>query len=90
MLNFSNPSRSYDELTHGIRFWGYDKAFEISFLIEEQALAQIDSTMQADEAGSLQSFDTNLDHIHEVASRVYAKRRRESYIYAYTLTKSDC
>ena len=33
-LNFSNPSRSYDETGSGVRFWGYDGALEVAFFIE--------------------------------------------------------
>ena len=40
-LNFPNPSRSYDETGHGVRFWGYDQTFEISFFVEEGALSKI-------------------------------------------------
>lgn len=90
VLNFSNPSRSYDETRHGVLFWGYDQTFEISFFIEADALAKIGSTTLEEEELRLQSFDANRERIHEVATSVYSKRRKDSYIFSYTLTCADC
>ena len=33
-VNFPNPSRSFDATSNNVRFWGYDRSIEISFLIE--------------------------------------------------------
>jgi len=90
MLNFSNPSRNYDEAGRGVRFWGYDRTFEISFFVEEDALTSISPGTMTTEAGLLETFDENLERIREVAGTIYARRRKGAYIYAYTLTKSDC
>jgi len=90
VLNFSNPSRSYDESRQGVAFWGYDQTFELSFFIEVEGLAEIGSNSLVDEAAYLQTFDGNRDRIHEIATRAYAKHRKGPRIFSYTLTKSDC
>lgn len=89
MLNFPNPSRSYDVTKHGVRFWGYDQTFEISFFVEENALSKINPEMTEDEVGFLNTFDVNRDRMREVASNIYSRRRKASYIFSYTLTDSD-
>jgi hypothetical protein len=88
-LNFPNPSRSYDDTEHGVRFWGYDKTFEISFFVEDGALSKVNPETSADEVGFLDTFDVNRDRICKVAGSIYSRRRKASYIYSYTLTESD-
>lgn len=46
-IDFPNQSRSYDGKRHGVRFWGHDSAREVSFLVEEAALAHIDQPHHA-------------------------------------------
>jgi Protein of unknown function (DUF1488) len=84
-LNFSNPSRSYDETRNRIRFWGYDGALEVTFFVEEGAFKQITPGTRQSEAALLTAFDHNRDRILKVASKVYSRGRRSSY----TLTASD-
>ena len=67
-LNFSNPSRSYDETGSGVRFWGYDGALEVAFFIEEGAFKRISPGTRQNEAGLMTAFDRNRDQILEVAS----------------------
>ena len=88
-LSFPNPSRSYDETVHGVRFWGYDRTFEISFFIDENALSKINPETKADEAGLLNTFDVNRDRIQEAAGVVYSHRRKASYVFSYSLKASD-
>jgi len=88
-IRFPNPSRSYDEAGHGVHFWGYDKTFEILFFMQDEALATFDPEAQTNEAALLNAFDLNLARIREVAGNVYARRRKASYIYSYTLTGAD-
>ena len=88
-LNFPNPSRSYDETIRGVRFWGYDQTFEVAFFIEDGALLKIDSKTKADEAGFLHTFDDNLERIHQMANTLYARRRKASHIFSFSLGKSD-
>ena len=84
-LNFSNPSRSYDETRTCVRFWGYDGALEITFFMEEDALKRISPGTRQSEAAFLTAFDRNREHILEVASKVYSRGRKGSY----TLIASD-
>jgi hypothetical protein len=88
-LQFPNPSRSYDETTHGVRFWGYDRTFEIEFFIENGALLKINTKTNSDEAGCLHTFDVNLERIHEMAKKLYVRRRKASYTFSFSLGKSD-
>ena len=88
-LSFPNPSRSYDGTKHGVRFWGYDKALEVSFFIEEHALSKVSPEAQADEVGLLNVFDANRDRICAVAAGIYSRRRKALHIFSYTLTDSD-
>jgi hypothetical protein len=41
-LSLSKPSRSYDGVRHGVWFWGYDKAREITFFVEDRNEASKD------------------------------------------------
>ena len=88
-LTFPNPSRSYDETVHGVRFWGYDRTFEISFFVEANAFSKINPETIRDEAGFLSTFDINLNRIHEVAGDAYSRRPKGSYVFSYILTDSD-
>ena len=89
VLIFPNPSRSYDDAGHGVRFWGYDETIEVSFFLEAAALSKFSPETSADEVGLLDTFDANRDRICKVAGNIYARRRRASYVFAYTLTESD-
>jgi Protein of unknown function (DUF1488) len=84
-LNFSNPSRSYDETRSRVRFWGYDGALEVAFFMEDDAFKRISPGTRQDEAALLTAFDRNRDQILKVASKVYSRDRQGSY----TLTASD-
>ena len=88
-LSFPNPSRSYDETVHGVRFWGYDQTFEISFFVDASAFSKLDPETSADEAGFLNTFDVHRNQIREAASNVYSRRRKGSYVFSYTLTNFD-
>jgi hypothetical protein len=89
VLNFPNPSRSYDETGHGVRFWGYDQTLEVSFFVEAGALSKVRPDTTETEAGFLNTFDVNRDRICKVASNIYSRSRKASYIFSYTLTSSD-
>lgn len=84
-LNFPNHSRTYDQRGGRVRFWGHDGAFEICFFIEQGALAHITPDAKRDEGGFLQAFDRNRGRILAVASKLYSRRRCDSY----TLLTSD-
>jgi len=73
-IEFPNQSRSYDARRHCVRFWGHDNAREVSFLVGEDALCQVDRRTSRDEAGLMNAFDSNRERIFDVARRVYSKR----------------
>jgi hypothetical protein len=79
MLNFPNASRSYDATRHCVRFWGHDGALEVSFFVEEEAVFRIAPATRHNEAGILESFDSNRDQILKVARKIYSGQRQGSY-----------
>lgn len=84
-IDFPNHSRSYDSKRHCVRFWGYDAACEVAFLVEEDALCQFDRKTPRDEEGLLSAFDGNRERILGAARKVYSKRGSGFY----TLAASD-
>jgi hypothetical protein len=78
-LSFPNPSRSYDGTRHGVWFWGYDNAREITFLVEDRVLMNFDSALGSDEAGVLASFDRHRNEILKIAMALYAEGRQTLY-----------
>ncbi|NIA69786.1 DUF1488 domain-containing protein [Pelagibius litoralis] len=74
-LNFPNESRSYDARRNVIRFWGYDSALEVSFLVEVNALSKPDPLAGDLEAVYLEAFDAARDRIYDTARKVYARTR---------------
>ena len=85
-LSFPNPSRSFDASRNRVRFWGYDQALEISFLLEEDALKKLCPDMNHAEAGFLDAFDAVRTRIHEAADRVYVCSGRRSHVYCLAAT----
>ena len=88
-LNFPNPSRSYDEVSHVIRFWGYDLAIEISFFIDQSALSKIRPETKLTETEMLNTFDLHRDQICEAANNIYSRRGDNPHTFSYTLTSSN-
>jgi len=80
-LSFPNPSRSFDASKSRVCFWGYDRAIEVSFFVEADALKQLCPEMSNLETGFLQAFDTARDRIYEVANKVYMHDSKSSYSY---------
>ncbi len=87
VLNFPNESRSFDAAKNRVRFWGYDRAMEISFFIEADALQMLSASKPADEAGYLKTFDAALEVIHTAADNVY--RRGPKGSYSFVLSAAD-
>ena len=73
-IDFPNQSRSYDAKHHCVRFWGHDDAREVSFLVAEDALTQIDRTTPRTEDEFLIAFDSNRDRIFKAARKAYSPR----------------
>jgi len=81
MLNFPNPSRSFDASKNRVMFWGYDKTIEISFFVELDALQRLCPDMTGVEAGFLQAFDSARTRIYEVANKIYGSGTKHSLSY---------
>jgi hypothetical protein len=77
-LNFTNESRSYDFTRRAIRFWGYERASEISFFVTEEALQKLMSDA-GDESAYLKAFDAYRERIRKAAAAVYRRGPRGSY-----------
>lgn len=56
-LNFPNPSRSFDAAKHCVWFWGYDNAREVTFLVNDAVLANLELAMGSAEPEVLAAFD---------------------------------
>ena len=81
-LHFPNASRVYDATRRAVRFWGHENVIEFPFFVTADALKRVQPDMRLDEAGLLRAFDLNCDAIHKIATKVYARERRGSYVLA--------
>ncbi|MFC1685189.1 DUF1488 domain-containing protein [Pseudomonadota bacterium] len=88
-LHFPNPSRSFDESSSRVLFWGYDQAIEVSFFLETSALKRLCPEMSNFEAEFLKAFDTVRERIYEVADKVYGRGGGGKGTYAYVLAAED-
>ena len=88
-LHFPNPSRSFDENSHRVLFWGYHDTIEVSFFVEENALKRLCPEMNNVEASYLKAFDTSRDKIYEVADKIYVRGGGGKGTYAYILAAED-
>lgn len=84
-LEFPNTCRSYDATRHSVHFWGYDGVFEILFHVTYDVLCVIAPDAGDDEAGILESFDSNRSRIIRAAAKAYLRGRQGSY----SLAESD-
>jgi hypothetical protein len=87
MMDFPNPSRSFDETRNCICFWGYDKSIEVSFYLDVCALQKLSRGGSEREADYLAAFDTASNQIHKVAARIHGKRGGS--VYSHKLTEDD-
>ena len=88
-LAFPNPCRSFDESGNRVRFWGYDRAIEVSFFVEAAALKRLSPGVGSPETGYLEAFDEARSRIHEVADEVYGRGVHGKGSYAYVLSVAD-
>ena len=88
-LHFPNPSRSFDEKSSRIMFWGYDRTIEVSFLLEAAVLKRLYPDMNSTETELLKAFDTARERICEVADKVYEHGGGGKGTYAYVLAAGD-
>jgi hypothetical protein len=78
-LEFSNRSRTFDEVRDAVRFIGDDGMFEVPFFVETAALVRPGRT-QLSERDFLTAFDSAHSSIHDVAREAYSHGRRTSYL----------
>src|ERR1044072_5053428 len=58
-LTFPNRSRAFDATRRAVRFWGHDRAMEVSFFVTEDALRRVVPDIGSNEAGFLAAVDCN-------------------------------
>lgn len=88
-LTFPNPSRSFDEGGNRIRFWGYDRAIEVSFFVEAAALKRLCPGVGSPETGYMDAFDEAQSRIYEVADELYQRGGKGKGVYTYVLSVAD-
>jgi hypothetical protein len=76
-LSFPNPSRSYDESRHRVRFVGHDGLAQIRFFVPVSILAGDLIAQMPTETDYLSAFDGMRKSIFEVARKAYESRRRD-------------
>jgi len=78
-ISFPNSSRSYDETRRAVRFWGYDRSMESSFVIMADALKQMQPNLRYDSTDILHAFDVNRERIYAIAAKLYSRGRKGYY-----------
>jgi hypothetical protein len=76
-LSFPNPSRSYDESRHSVRFVGHDGLTQIRFFLPVSILADDLIARMPTETDYLSAFDGKRKDIFEVARKAYESRRKD-------------
>lgn len=85
-LEFPNRSRSFETPENRIRFWGYDSAIEVTLFIEKATLIKISPDTGSTENALLDTFDSAVERIHQVARKTY---KRRDQLYVYVLSADD-
>lgn len=83
-LGFPNRIRSYDSHNRRVRFWGHDRAIEIAFFLNEDALLVLAPEMPNGESAVLKAFDANWSRITQAAARAYGRNHMHAHILATT------
>ncbi|ALE56606.1 MULTISPECIES: DUF1488 family protein [Paraburkholderia] len=79
VLKFPNPSRSYDAARHCVCFWGYDDSREITFMIDDAMLRNLQPGVGSDERSLLGAFDEFREKVLEIANRQYVGGPQNRY-----------
>jgi hypothetical protein len=79
MLNFPNQSRVFDYTRRAVRFWRSRQRDGWSFFVIEDALKQLQPSVEPNEESVLLAFDTHRAAIQSAAMRAYERKRRGSY-----------
>ena len=66
-ISFPNPSRSYDATRQAVRFWGYDRSMESSFIVKADVLKHIQPDLRFDPVELLRAFDIHRERIYAIA-----------------------
>ena len=77
-LSFPNPTRSYNERKHCVRFFGHDGTKEVAFSVDVDAFSKT-SRSSGDEAAFLAAFDAVRIKIQSVAREAYSHGRMLYY-----------
>ncbi|MFM0441478.1 DUF1488 domain-containing protein [Paraburkholderia strydomiana] len=79
VLNFPNPSRSYDASRHCVCFWGYDNSREITFMVDDAMLRNLQPGLGTDERSVLGAFDEFREKVLEIANKQYVAGPQNRY-----------
>jgi hypothetical protein len=79
VLQFPNPSRSYDASRHCVCFWGYDNSREITFMLDDTVLRRLQPGVGSDERSMLGVFDELREKVLEIAQSQYVGGSRNRY-----------
>ena len=78
-LEFPNPSRSYDAARHCVCFWGYDNSREITFLVDDAVIRNLQPGAGSDERSILGAFDQFREKLLEIARKRYVSGPQNRY-----------
>ena len=79
VLEFPNPSRSYDVSRHCVCFWGYDNSREITFMVDDAMLRSLQPGVGSDERSVLGAFDELREKVLEIAKKQYVGGPQNRY-----------
>ncbi len=79
VLQFPNPSRSYDASRHCVCFWGYDNSREITFMVDDAMLKNLRPGVGSDEVSVLRVFDEFRENVLEIAKKLYVGGPQNRY-----------
>jgi hypothetical protein len=78
-LQFPNPSRSYDAGRHCVSFWGYDNSREITFVVDDAMLKNLQPGVGNDERSIFGAFDVCREKLLEIARKLYVGGLQNRY-----------
>ncbi|MFM0214534.1 DUF1488 domain-containing protein [Paraburkholderia strydomiana] len=79
VLNFPNPSRSYDASRRCVCFWGNDSSREITFMVGHAMLRNLKPGLGSDERSVLGAYDEFREKVLEIAKRQYVAGPQNRY-----------
>lgn len=86
-LSFPNQCRSFDHSRKCVCFWGHDNVIEVSFFVNLEALQTLNPSTGDSADACLDTFDKDIELIHQVAYDIYTSTRKTTY--AHTLMATD-